>query len=55
MLKSLFAKYVFAFMLIILSSFLVIILITSSIIGNYSADAKAQVMENSARASSTYI
>ncbi len=55
MFKSIFAKYVLAFMLIILSSFLVIIFIISSIIVNYSTDAKSDVMENSARASSTYV
>jgi signal transduction histidine kinase len=55
MFKSIFAKYVSAFMLIILSSFLVIILIISSIISTYSADAKAQIMQNSANATSTYI
>ena len=55
MLKSIFAKYVFAFMLIILSSFLVIILIISLIISNYSEEAKSDIMENSAQATSTYI
>lgn len=55
MFKSIFAKYVSAFMLIILSSFLVIIFIISSIIGNYSTDAKSEIMENSAEATSTYI
>ena len=55
MFKSIFAKYVLAFMLIILSSFIVIILIISSIIGNYSTDAKSDIMENSAKASSTYV
>ena len=42
-------------MLIILSSFLVIIFIISSIISNYSTDAKSDIMENCANASSTYI
>ena len=55
MFKSIFAKYVSAFMLIILSSFLVIIFIIASIISNYSTDAKSDVMENSAKATSTYI
>lgn len=55
MFKSIFAKYVTAFMLIILSSFLVIIFIISSIIANYSTDEKMNIMENSANASSTYI
>ncbi len=55
MFKSIFAKYVSAFMLIILSSFLVIIFIIASIIGNYSTDAKSEIMENSAKATSAYI
>ena len=55
MFKSIFAKYVSAFMLIILSSFLVIIFIIASIISNYSTDAKSDVMENSAKATCTYI
>ena len=55
MFKSIFAKYVTAFMLIVLSSFLVIIFIISSIIINYSTDQKSDIMEISARSSSTYI
>lgn len=55
MFKSIFAKYVTAFMLIILSSFLVIIFIISSIIVSYSSDEKANIMENSAKASATYV
>ena len=55
MFKSLFAKYVTAFMLIILSSFLVIILIISSIIVSYSGNEKTSIMENSAQASATYV
>ncbi len=55
MLKSIFAKYVLAFMLIILSCFLVIIFIISSLIVNYSTDAKTDIMKNSAKASVTYV
>ena len=55
MFKSIFAKYVSAFMLIILFSFLVIIFIISSIISSYSTDAKSDIMENAARATSTYV
>lgn len=55
MFKSIFAKYVLAFMLIILSSFIVIIFIIAAIIGNYSTDAKSDIMENSAKASATYV
>ncbi len=55
MFKSIFAKYVMAFMLIILSSFLVIIFIISSIIVSYSGNEKSNIMENSAEASATYV
>ncbi len=55
MLKSIFAKYVLAFMFIILLSFLIIIFIISSIIGNFSAKAKTDIMENTARACAMYI
>lgn len=55
MFKSIFAKYVVAFMLIILSSFLIIIFIISSLIVNYSTGAKSDIMETSAKASATYV
>ncbi len=55
MLKSIFAKYVLAFMLIILISFVIIIFIISSIIGSYSTDAKSDIMDNTANVSATYI
>lgn len=55
MFKSIFARYVTAFMLIVLSSFLVIILIISSIISNYSTEAKLSLMENCAHTAATYV
>ena len=55
MFKSIFAKYVLSFMLIILSGFLIIILIVSAIIGNYSVNAKTEIIENSARTSGAYV
>lgn len=55
MFKSVLAKFVTAFMLIILSSFLIIILIISSIIAGFSTDRKTEIMENSAKASSAYV
>ncbi len=55
MLKSIFAKYVLAFMLIILVSFVIIIFIISSIIGNYSTNAKSDTMSNTAEVAATYI
>lgn len=42
-------------MLIILSSFLILIFIISSLVVNYSTDAKSDIMENSAKASATYV
>lgn len=55
MFKSVFAKYVFAFMSIILLSFMVIIVIITLIISNYSEGAKADIMETAARSSATYL
>ena len=53
--KSVFAKYITAFMLIILCSFLIITLIISAIVGNYSEDAKAEMMNNAAHTAAEYI
>ena len=55
MYKSIFAKYVVSFMAIILISFLVIILTLSSIIGDYSAQAKSDMMRQAAQSSATYL
>ena len=55
MFKSVFAKYITAFMCIILLSFAVIIVIIASIISSYSEDAKANIMETAARSSATYL
>ena len=55
MLKSVFAKYITAFMLIILCSFLIIALIISAIVGNYSEDAKSEMMDNAAHSSAQYL
>ena len=55
MYKSIFAKYVVSFMAIILVSFLVIILTLSSIIGDYSAQAKSDMMRQAAQSSATYL
>lgn len=55
MLKSIFAKYVLAFMLIMLSGFLIVIFVISTLIVGYSTDAKSDIMENSARAAATYV
>ncbi len=55
MFKSVFAKYVSAFMLIILVSFSIIIAIITSIIANYSKDTKVGIMEVAANSSSLYM
>lgn len=55
MYKSIFAKYVVSFVAIILISFLMIVLTVSSIIGNYSEQAKADMMKTAAEASVTYL
>ena len=53
--KSVFAKYISAFMLIILLSFGMIIAIIASIISQYSEQAKADIMETAARSSATFL
>jgi hypothetical protein len=55
MLKSIFAKYVSAFTAIVLCSFIMIILIISAIVGNYSEKAKAELMDKAAHTSAEYI
>ncbi len=55
MFKSVFAKYISAFMLTILCGFLIITLIISSVIGNYSESAKAEMMDTAAHSSAEYI
>ena len=54
MFKSVFAKYVCAFMLIILFCFSVIIAIVTSIVMNYSVKTKAELVQNSAEATAKY-
>ncbi len=46
MFKSVFAKYVTAFMVIITLGFAVLLLIVTSIVSNYSAQAKTELMDN---------
>ena len=48
MFKSIFTKYITAFMLITLVSFLLLALIMGSLITNYSSDAKKALVENTA-------
>ncbi len=55
MFKSVFAKYILAFLLIILISFLIIIATITSIINNYSKDIKIGIMETAANSSGVYL
>ncbi len=55
MFKTVFSKYVSAFMMIIIISFAVVVMITLSVVGRYSTEAKKQDMENCARSASAYV
>ena len=54
MFKSVFSKYVTAFMLIILVSFLVVLVITATSIGRFSNDVKKEVVKNTVETSKIY-
>lgn len=55
MFKSVFLKYVSAFMLIIVLSFIIVVIISASAIGRYSETTKQVLMENSALAAGGYL
>lgn len=55
MFKSVFAKYIAAFMMIILFSFALIIVVITAIITQYSEQAKTDIMETAARSSATFL
>ena len=55
MFKSIFAKYVTAFMVIIVFGFSLLLMIVTSIGGNYSSQAKATLMENTAELTQVYL
>ena len=55
MFKSLFSKYVCAFMMIIVVSFLVVVVITASVIGRHSESSKKEIMQTSAEAAELYL
>lgn len=54
MFKSVFSKYVTAFMLIILTSFMVVLVITSTAIGRFSNNVKKETVINSVEVSTSY-
>ena len=51
MFKSVFAKFVTAFMMIITLGFALLLIIVTSIVSNYSAKAKLEMMDNAAQVS----
>ncbi len=55
MFKSVFSKYISAFMAIMILSFLVIVIITSSVIGRFSGEQKKETMLSAANISKAYI
>ena len=55
MFKSVFAKYITAFMLIIFISFAILTAITTVMVNDYSTDAKAEIMSGSVKSSVDYI
>ena len=55
MFKSLFFKYITAFMLIIVVSFMLLIVIIGNIINGYSEQVKTELITNSAAAAYTYV
>lgn len=55
MFKSVFSKYVSAFMTIIIVSFAVVVVMTLSVVGRFSTEAKKEDMSNCAHAARSYI
>ena len=55
MFKSLFAKYITVFMLIIFVSFSILTVITTIMVDSYSTNAKSEIMSNSVESSVGYI
>ena len=55
MFKSLFSKYVAAFMTIIIITFTIVHIITFAVVGRYSTEEKKREMENCAEASRAYV
>ena len=55
MFKSVFAKYVTAFMTIITFGFVLLTIIVTSIVSNYSAQAKTELMDNAAQVTKVWL
>ncbi len=55
MFKSVFAKYILTFMLIIFISFLVLVVIVTSMVNNYAVSAKEEVLANTASSMASFL
>ena len=55
MFKSIFAKYVTAFMVIITVGFALLLVIVTAVVGNYSVESKSKLMENSADVTKVFL
>ena len=55
MFKSVFSKYVTAFMVIIVVSFIVVSTVTFSVVGKHSAEEKRDYMKNCSEATRSYV
>ncbi len=55
MFKSIFAKYVTAFMTIITCGFVILLLVVTSIVSHYSSQTKVQMMEHTAKVMQDYL
>ena len=55
MFKSVFSKYITAFMVIIVVSFIVVSTVTFSVVGKHSAEAKRDYMKNCSEATRSYV
>lgn len=55
MFKSVFAKYVTAFMMIVTLGFAMLLVIVTSIVSNYSAQAKNEIMDNAAQVTKVWL
>ena len=49
MCKNIFSQYILTFMIIVVVCFLVLSVITTSLIGNYTTDMKQNAMDNTAQ------
>ena len=55
MFKSVFAKYITTFMLIIFVSFLLLVLLITAMVNNYAVNAKKKLLDNTADFAAGYL